>query len=70
MTPGAFKSRRQALCLSQETLARLMGLSRSTLIRYEQGVTPVSAIASVLLAKMAAQALKHRNKEQREELIK
>ena len=50
MKPETFKAIRKDLGLSQYKLASKMGLTKSTILRYEQGQVPISLIAAKMIS--------------------
>ncbi len=59
MTPEQFKTARNALCLSQNDLAKVWGMGRNggrTIRKWESGDVPVNPIAAYCIALMIAEA--------------
>ena len=55
MTPGALKSAREALGLTQDGLAQALGLSRSAIARMEGGQTRITKAIELALRELGRQ---------------
>lgn len=56
MTPAALKSAREKLGLSHDRLGKIIGLSRSTLIRYEKPTAKVPKVVALAIRYLLSRA--------------